>query len=280
MKVFGFDLKLILALQLRIHTRRTVIVTPDSSVSTSGAVSTAWNGEFQETNQRYLFAKIGSDDAVVYPRILPGSVVRADRHYSTTILGQISGDAPLWLVEHPGGLTCCYVKPVDHGQVLLLPKHPPLSGWPLSLSREARILGLVDLEFRPRTPKRVGPICHVRNSESLSTVRHRNTGGVDFSTLLRISRARSGLTLREAHEMSMRIARLVGNHEYGIALGLLSDYEAMNKVPRHVGKIMSLCIIYGVHLYELAKASQIHIDDSDKVPLVSHDRKCGLPLSA
>ena len=62
-------------------------------------------------------------------------------------------------------------------------------------------------------------------------------------------------------------------------LGLLSDYEAMNKVPRHVAKIMTLCIIYGLHFCELLKAGGIYIDDSDKVPLDLYDGNRDCPLA-
>lgn len=85
--------------------------------------------------------------------------------------------------------------------------------------------------------------------------------------MLRVSRSRTGLTLRAAHEMTVLIARLLGNSDYGIALGQLSDYEATNKLPRHVAKIMSLCIIYGIDPWELLEVSGIDIDDSDKEPL-------------
>ena len=63
-----------------------------------------------------------------------------------------------------------------------------------------------------------------------------------FSDLLRISRGRTGLTFRAAHHLTRAIARILGNPEYGIALGMLSDYEAMGRLPRHIAKILSLCI--------------------------------------
>lgn len=272
MNVCGFDLKLILALQLKIHTERTAIVTPDHAVPACDSSVVPWNSRLQKSNGRYFFAKIGSRDAVVYPSLLPGSIVRADRSYSPRVLDDASADDRLWLVEHPGGLTCCYVKRVDTEHVVLLPSHPPLSAWPLRLSREARILGLVDLELRPREAAQFEPMSGPTKSELLPMAPHVSSS-MGFSTLLRVSRSRAGLTLRAAHEMTMRIARLLGNRDYSIALGLLSDYEAMNKLPRHVAKIMSLCIIYGIDPCELMGACGIHIDDSNKAPLYPHDRQ-------
>lgn len=272
MKLCGFDFELIRALQLRVHTERTaIIVQSQASISPDSRILLR-NSGFQNKDDRYLFAKIGSRDAVAYPNVLPGSVVRADRCHIADVFEKGSADDRLWLVEHPGGITCCFVKPVDTSHVLLLPNHPPLSGWPLRLSREVRILGLVDLELRPREPGLFRPMRRLTRSEIPFQMDSRDSS-VNFSTLLRISRARSGLTLRAAHEMTIRVARLLGNREHAIALGLLSDYEAMNTVPRHVAKIMSLCIIYGIDLFELMRAGGVYIDDSDKAPLVPIDAR-------
>lgn len=266
MNVCGFDLKLILALQLEVHTERTAIVTPLDAVLGCDSSPIRWRSRPEESNRRYFFAKIGSRDAVVYPKLLPGSVVRADRYYSPHVLDGAYADDLLWLVEHPGGLACCHVKRVDHEHIVLLPSRPPLSAWPLRLSREARILGLVDLELRPRKAKPFDPTYLPIKSELLTMPPH---GGnvMNFSKLLRHSRARTGLTLRAAHQMTLQVAELLRNRDYCIPLGLLSDYEAMNKLPRHIAKIMSLCIIYGIDFWEMMEAGGSQIDDSGKAHL-------------
>ena len=91
--------------------------------------------------------------------------------------------------------------------------------------------------------------------------------------MLRISRARTGLTFRQAHGLTRTISHLLGNEEYAIALGLLSDYEAMSKLPRHIAKIFSLCIIYCMDIRELLQAAGVPIDDSAKLPLPGPDRR-------
>ena len=273
MQLYGFDLDLILASQLMILRERTAIVRPSQLCSLPDSGTALRNLGFEEKNERYLFAKIGTRDAVVYPEVLPGSVVRADRRQSLELLYKAAFDDRLWLVEHLGGITCCYVKLVGAKNVVLLPNRPPLSGWPLRLSSEVRILGLVDLELRPREPAQFQPLCGGTESELPPRLGCHDTKRTSFSILLRRSRARCGLTLRAAHEMSMRIARLLANREYGIALGLLSDYEAMNKVPRHIAKFMSLCMIYAIDPFELMRIAGIHIDDSDKAPLPSNSAR-------
>ena len=270
MDLCGFNLRLILPLQLTIHTDRTAILTPHHNVPTCDCTF-PWNSRHAKSGERFVFAKIGSRDAVVHPRLLPGSIVRADRCYSPHILD--GANDYLWLVEHAGGLTCCHVERIDKEHVVLLPNRPPLSAWPLRLSTEARILGLVDLELRPREPGQFEPMCGGATKSGIIPIAPHTSDRIGFSRLLRWSRSRTGLTLRAAHKMTVRIAQLLHNKDYSIALGLLSDYEAMNKLPRHVTKLMSLCVIYGIDLWELTKAGGIHIDDSDKSTLSRHESK-------
>jgi len=278
MSLWGFDLTLILALQLKIHTERTAIVTPGHTTPACSSPA-AWDPRLRKANGRYFFAKIGSRDAVVYPRLLPGSIVRADRSYSPQVLDDAYSKDRLWLVEHSGGLTCCHVKRVDTEHVVLLPNRPPLSAWPLRLSREARILGLVDLELRPREAARFEPTCGAMKSELLPAASD-GASGVSFSKLLRVSRSRAGLTLRAAHEMTLRVAQLLQDRHYRISLGLLSDYEATDKLPRHVAKIMTLCVVYGIDPWELIETGGIRIDDSNKATLFSEDNRIDLQKSA
>ena len=279
MSLWGFDLRLILALQLKIHTERTAIVTPGPTGPACDSSPVFWDTKLKKANGRYFFAKIGSRDAVVYPKLLPGSIVRADRSYPPQVLDDASAKDRLWLVEHSGGLTCCHVKRVDTEHVVLLPNRPPLSAWPLRLSRDARILGLVDLELRPREPARFEPTCGATKSELLPAASD-GASGTSFSKLLRLSRARAGLTLRAAHEMTLRVAHQLQDRHYRIALGLLSDYEAIDKLPRHIAKIMTLCIVYGIDPWELMEAGGIHIDDSNKTTLFSQGSRSDLQKSA
>jgi transcriptional regulator with XRE-family HTH domain len=271
MKLCGFDLRLILALQLKIPNERTTMV---SARHLSSLVYPSFEREHsaaRRDHDRFYYAKIGSRDAVVYPRLHPGSIVRADRFFCAQILESSSAHDHLWLVEHPGGLTCCHVNPVGNQQVVLLPNRPPLSPWPLRLSTQARILGLVDGELcAQETKQNDGMVRHA--TLQLYPVSSNFISAVSLSRLIRTSRLRTGLTFREAHKMTQRIARFMGNADFGIAAGLLSDYEAMNKLPRHIAKIISLCVIYGIDVVELLKASRIHIDDSRKRPLITRER--------
>jgi hypothetical protein len=279
-RMFGFDLRQVPRLQMRLHTERTVLVTPDEEwfqsspdpssycdgVRDASTLSPAgrWDG-----SGRYLFAQIGTADALVSPELMPGSVVRVDRYTQRMKdAGRGSMDNRFWLVEQPSGLTCTQVRWIDDQQIVPLPCRPPGGSWPLRLPAEARILGLVDTCPAPTTlPYSAG------RTESRSPALPCGDGRLRFSELLRISRARTGLTFRAAHDLTRTIAEILGNQEHAIALGLLSDYEAMSKLPRHIAKIMSLCIIYCMDIRDLMQASGVGIDDSAKLPLPMPDHR-------
>lgn len=279
-RMFGFDLRQVPRLQMRLHTERTVLVTPDEEwfqpspdpssycdgVRDASTLSPAerWDG-----SGRYLFVQIGTADALVSPELMPGSVVRVDRYTQRMKdAGRGSMNNRFWLVEQPSGLTCTQVRWIDDQQIVPLPCRPPLGNWPLRLPAEARILGLVDTDPGPTTLS-----CSAGRTEFRSPALPCGDGRLRFSELLRISRARTGLTFRAAHDLTRTIAQILGNQEHAIALGLLSDYEAMSKLPRHIAKIMSLCIIYCMDIRDLMQASGVCIDDSAKLPLPMPDHR-------
>jgi hypothetical protein len=41
----------------------------------------------------------------------------------------------------------------------------------------------------------------------------------------------------------------------------------MNRLPRHIAKLISLCIVYCLDIRELLEAAGVYIDDSSKMPL-------------
>ena len=217
---------------------------------------------------RYCFAKIGRADAMLSPKLFPGMIVRVDRSVRAPKHGAESGlSENLWLLEQSEGLTCSYLQWIDDGQVVLLPSRPPWGNLPLRLPREARVLGLVDLEansvkrqilrFNP------APIAFANEFSPPPSVPTK----MKFSGLLRTSRSRTGLTFRAAHQLTSAIARILGNPDFAIGLGPLSDYEAMNRLPRHIAKIISLCIVYCLDIRQLLEAAGVYIDDSSKMPL-------------
>ena len=266
MNICGFDLGLILQVQLNIPNMRTIMVVPGLGLNETTSFFEHTNSTRIGPNDRYCYAKIGSRDAVLYPAVRPGSVVRADQRYCRSLLNSASSAEHLWLVEHPTGITCCRLKSLTTGEIVLFPHLAPLSPWPLRPSTQVRILGLVDRQMPSYEQSDFEPLRKVTEVDR-SVLSIGGTRKMTLSQLIRISRLRTGLTFREAHKTTVLIARLLQNRAFRISLGLLSDYEAVNKVPRHIEKIIALCVVYGIDPRELLTAAGITICDSAKRPL-------------
>jgi hypothetical protein len=268
MKLCGFNLALILQLQLAIPNERTIMLTPERDMTLGNLASDQSKSREHPDKSRYCYAKIGTRDAVLYPLVRPGNIIRADRHYSPELLKRSSLEH-LWLVEHPVGITCCRLKAITNSEVVLLPHIPPLSSWPLQLSTHVRILGLVIGQMQPHEETTVDPLLRVTEPKHRAMSSGAN-GKTTFSDLLRESRLRTGLTFRRAHQLTLQVAHLLENPDFRISTGLLSDYEAMNKFPRHIAKFITLCVIYGIDPGKLLTAGGIRIQNSGNRPLFKH----------
>jgi hypothetical protein len=285
LRLFGFDLRQIPRLQIRLHPLRTILFTPmegcfdpfPSELSPSDESAARWSRWERNEPGRYLFAKIGSRDAVGCSRLRPGNIVRVDRYYAERLRGldQISMSRLLWMVELPDGLTCSQLRWVDDRQIVLLPSRPPWGRWPLRLPTEARILGLVDTDFRASQPLKLQRGAGSMNLGSVNPeppfTPYSSDEKMSFPELLRSSRRRAGLTFREAQRLTRMTAQILGDREYGIALGMLSDYEAMGRLPRHIAKILTLCVVYCMDVRALMEAAGVCVDDSAKLPIPRYD---------
>src|SRR5262249_44156210 len=68
---------------------------------------------------------------------------------------------------------------------------------------------------------------------------------------IRGARARAGLSLRQASEMTREIARSLADRRYFASPGSLSEYEATNTAPRHIHKLLTLSMIYAIRFRDL-----------------------------
>jgi hypothetical protein len=270
MTICGFNPALILSLQLRIPNERTTMLVSGCDVN-PGALYPHRDSTTNRHLSRYCYAKIGSRDAVLYPVVSPGTIVRADRSYSPGRLSGQSATDRIWLVEHPGGTTCCRLRLVGRNEVVLSPSRPPLSPWPLRIPTQVRITGLVDSQLLLFENSKGDPLRTFQETNGPNIPSH-PSGKLTFSRFVRWSRCRTGLTFRQAHNMTLRIAELMQNRNFAISIGLLSDYEAINKLPRHIAKIITLCVIYGIDIYDLLNAAGVDINDVAKRGIAMSDR--------
>lgn len=205
--------------------------------------------------QKFLYAKIGVEDALAFPDLLPGSIVRINPRGAGNLPAENSKTSEaIFLIEHSKGLCCSRLQTAGKNRILPVTTQLPYAQVELRLHREVRILGTVDLEVRPliepdrsKIPKdlakrwKPGPLAGPE---------------AQLSQLLCRARTRMALSIREASALSRRIADALGDERYFMSPSSLSDYEARNTPPRHFHKVITLCVLYAVPFYTFLN----HID--------------------
>ncbi len=210
----------------------------------------------------FLYAKVGRRDAFAFPDLLPGSIVRVDtrRRGKRSDIGISPASQSLFLIEHSKGLTCCRLHLSRKNCVTLRSAQLPYAEVELQLGREARVLGVLDLEFRflanalsPEVPHDLAAFWNPKDLPSLPEQR-------SLSQLVIRGRSRAGFSLREASALSRRIAETLGDRRYFCARGTLAGYETADTPPRHIHKILALCVLYSLDFWEVLGAAGLKTD--------------------
>lgn len=291
--VFGFDLEDVPRLQIAIPAPRTALL--DAAM----VDAQAWVPWFAETGhtvppiapasqmlrftefrrahslpgqdtEAFLYAKIGRQDAFAFPDLLPGSVVRVDARAPERFLPAAPAQTShhLFLVEHTHGVVCCRLQRTDKTRVTLRSSEAPYAEVTLDLSRQGRLLGVVDLEIRrldrEERPEVSRDLAGFWKPAALPSA-DRN---LRLGELLRTCRFRSGLSFREASTRSRMIAKALGDSRFSIAASSLSDYETSDDPPRHIHKILSLCILYSIGFKTFLETVGLRFDEigGDVIP--------------
>lgn len=271
MGVFKFEAEWIPRLQIQLPSKRTILV--DSSLDDPNALIPwlrdlpirapspgmvplsqvlEWTkpkrlGSLQKQPAKdFLYAKIGQEDALAFPELLAGSIVRVRLTGSDDILTHLSGEGPgkLVLMEHRKGLCCCRIRRVRKGRVGLVSTLLPYAEIEFRVPEEVRLIGLVDLEIRSLLEPRQAVLHHEFERRWMSQALPPRPS--QLGPLLRQARVRAGLSFRAASALSRQIADLLRDERYFIAPSSLSDYEAVNTPPRHFHKIATFCTAYGL----------------------------------
>jgi hypothetical protein len=211
----------------------------------------------------FLYAKIGRQDAFAFPDVLPGSIVRADTRGVGELLESMRGknSERLFLVEHGRGIVCCRLHGRTKGSVTLRASALPFAQTELRLGAEVRILGVLDVEFRPlKTVRPEVPTAFMKfqKPETLPEAGTRR----GLSELLERARSCSGLSIRNASAKSRWIARALRDERYFCAPGSLTEYERGARLPAHIHKVLSLCVLYSLGFRELLAAAGLDIAES------------------
>jgi hypothetical protein len=286
LSVFGFRMDAIPCLQTSLHHPRTTLL--DSAVYDARAPIPWFRDRFtrgrppavaplsqllEASGERrvaslvaadpdpYLYAKIGRQDAFAFPDLIPGSIVRVNPRFVDRLASNAAGEISkhIFLVEHSHGVCCCRLYFGTKNRVTLTATQLPFANVELQVGSEARIHGVLDMELRPLAT-------HRRMTHSLCTPPEvapdlsrlwtpgpfqQEVGTQRPALLLQSARRRAGLSLRRASEMSRAIATALRDKRYFASPGWLSDFEASGVPPRHIHKLLTVCILYSVRFAEI-----------------------------
>jgi transcriptional regulator with XRE-family HTH domain len=269
LRVFGFDLEDITRLQILLPSKRTIILDtsltdpnewipwlrnrplgePIPSIAPLARLlelgprrSTA---SVSQLDRHFVYAKVGSEDALAFPDLVPGSVVRVNPNITADLVPRENSSISdrLFLVEHRKGFFCCRIRILSGGVIVPFDNGLSYAQVELHCPQEARLWGAVDLEFRPllRDEQPEVPRDLARHWKPQALRAPEN-----FGQLLKRTRRRMDLSLREAAAMSRTIAEILKDDRYSTSPSSLSDYELRNSPPRDFHKIITLCSIYGL----------------------------------
>jgi hypothetical protein len=294
LRVFGIDLEDIPRLQLLLPRKRSILI--DSSLTDTEEWVTWFSSRATEdrhqriaplatllepmgpnkiaalpgaTNSGFLYAKIGNDDALAFPDLLPGSIVRINRQYTIdsapTEHGAVSHR--IFLLEHSKGLFCSRVHWLRDNVLIPLSTKLSYAQVEMRIPAEARILGAIDFEIRsllgglnPDVPVHLAKLW-----KPLPLVERKT-----FREVLGQARSGTNLSFRESEVLSRRISAVLGDKRYRTSSSSLCDYEVAGEPPRSLHKVVALCCIYGVPFRSLLLSVGIPIDQAGTIPIPDH----------
>lgn len=291
--VFGFDLDGISRLRQLIPTQQTIRLdstTYDTEAWIPWFAGKPWSGPMPaiaplgqllaadaprravellaRNQQKFTYAKVGKADLRAFPHLGAGSIIRVDPRQTESLVSSARSpwEQKLFFVEHNSGWTCSQLSLLAGDRILLRSPQYPCAQIELRLGKEARVLGVIDAEIR-----RLGYSCAPGldysppvPKPSLSSAANRQDG---LSHLLRKSRISAGLSFREACSVSRWIASRLSDELYFAAASTLSDYETLSTPPRHIQKMITLCLLYCIDFEKFLRVSGLPMDQAGREPM-------------
>jgi hypothetical protein len=292
LRVFGFDIEAIPRLQIQFRSKRTALLEssvddPNSRIRwfrsvDSGALATdivplmrllKWTEPRRLASLSgfhdggLLYAQIGNEDALAFPELLPGSIVRVNPELTAEALKQVTAErsAHLFLIQHDRGLNCCHVRVSGRGRIETISKQLPYARMEFRVPDEARVLGVVDLEIRNLVAARQPAVA--KNLAKRWNPNPLPANPSQLGALLLRARIETGLSFRAAAAKSRELANALGDERYFTASGSLSDYETFNTPPRHFHKVITFCVIYSLRLNQIFQVLGLSLEESGREPI-------------
>lgn len=210
-------------------------------------------------NSKFVYAKIGTEDVLAFPDLLPGSIVRINAELMSDSFPAKDGAVSdgLFLLEHGKGLFCGRIRRLRENVIVPVGTKLAYAQVELRLPADVRILGVVDLEIRsllesadPEVPDDLARIWKPKPLREAKT----------FGQLLSRARMSARLSCREAAAISERISDALGDGRYRISRSSLCDYEVQSMPPRSLHKLITLCSLYGIAFRPLLLSTGMPIE--------------------
>jgi hypothetical protein len=208
---------------------------------------------------KFLYAKIGTQDALAFPDLLPGSIVRADPKLIAESFPRDDGRVSerIFLLEHSKGFFCSRVRRVQENIIVPVGTKLSYAQVELRLRSEAKLLGVLDFEIRSLA-KAVCP--GVPNELAKLWKPEPILEGRNLHQLLTTARTNSGLSFREAASDTQTVSEMLADERYRIAASSICDYEVQGVPPRGLHKIATLCSIYGLTFHAFLRSAGIPVE--------------------
>jgi hypothetical protein len=205
---------------------------------------------------RFVYLRVGRFDVDLVPSVVPGSIVQVDTGDCGPrfISRAPRRDRPVFAVAHVRGLTCAYVDWLDDRRIALISTHHRRSPTIYRLDDEAVVLGRVTAELRPQTTFG-SAVSGRRHDHCASRLIRPDPDRQTFGAFLRSSREAIGMTHRDAHAISRRVAEAYGDRRFAIGIGTLSDWESQRDLPLSVPHMISLAACYSVPFTDLLRTA-------------------------
>jgi transcriptional regulator with XRE-family HTH domain len=291
--VFGFDLDRILGLSSLLLRRRTMRL---SSIVYDTQAWIPWFADRGETEtlppmapitkllaqaprrraseilslgtSRFEYAVVGDEDCYAFPHFAPGSIVRADPRISleADFRDGATDNGRFFLVEYELGWTCSRLLAASRNRIFLESSIDPCLRREVRLGSDARVLGVIDAEIRPLSSSRSLRI-PVRIGSWKAEKAHWIERPTNLPSFLARARIRSGISFREASEFTRTVAAQLSDELFFTAASTLSDYETISSPPRHIQKILGLCVAYGLGFEELLRYFRVPLELAGNQPI-------------
>lgn len=297
LRVFGIELEDVPRLQTLLSRKRTVLIDAlltdsqawvrwfRSRVSDGGDFATAPLAQFLETaaarriasfpggiKNKFLYAKIGARDALAFPDLLPGSIVRINPQLTPDCFPSKDGaiSERLFLLEHSKGLSCCRVRRLREDLIMPVGTELSYAQVELRVPSQARIHGVIDFEIRSllenADPQVAYDLARIWKPSRLVEAK-------TFGQLLSGARTKASLSFREAAAVSQSVSKALGDKRYRISPSSLCDYEVQGMPPRGLHRVIALCCLYGVAFRSVLRSLGLPMENAKMEPM--HDSLLG-----